>query len=61
MWCPVLAVIAQASVNGECSGRAVAGVHDAAYENLVDEVTGKVAAERAAKKDSEPAAKKAKH
>ena len=51
----------QANVNGECSGRAVAGVHDAAYENLVDEVTGKVAAERAAIKDSQPAAKKAKH
>jgi hypothetical protein len=51
---------AQAAVNGECSGRAVAGVHDAAYENLVDEVTGKVAAERTAQKETGPAAKKAK-
>lgn len=51
-------------MNGECSGRAVHGVHDAAYENLVDEVSGAKAAERtAAKADGgggAPAAKKAK-
>eukprot|EP01049_Picozoa_sp_SAG25_P001269 SAG25_NODE_53_length_18703_cov_126.779104_9_plen_315_part_00 len=37
---------ALAAVNGECSGRAVAGVHAHAYENTLDEVKGTKAAQR---------------
>ena len=51
------------AVNGECSGRAVGGVHEQAYTNLLDEVKGVSAASRVAAKEADgggPTAKRAK-